>query len=105
MNWKFFLLTRGSIASARAFNFVTRAFNLPTCAFNLAARAFRLLTRGCDLVTRRFELVTHGFALVTPGIEHVPRRFEVVYILRDQGEKFFIYLFFLLRIKRIKEKK
>ena len=33
------LLTRGFIASIRAFNLVTRAFNLPTRAFNLATRA------------------------------------------------------------------
>ena len=53
-----YYLTRGSIVSPRAFNFLTRAFNLPTRAFNLAARAFSLLSRG-------FELVTHGFKLVT----------------------------------------
>ena len=43
-----YYLTRGFIASARAFNLLTRAFNLPTRAFNLATRAFSLLTRGFD---------------------------------------------------------
>ena len=38
-------LTRGFIASNRAFNLPTRALNLPTRAFNLATRAFSLLTR------------------------------------------------------------
>ena len=40
-----YYLTRGFIASARAFNLLTRAFNLPTRAFNLATRAFSVLTR------------------------------------------------------------
>ena len=38
-------LTRGFIASNRAFNLPTRAFNLATRAFSLATRAFSLLTR------------------------------------------------------------
>ena len=44
-----YYLTRGFIASIRAFNLLTRAFNLPTCAFNLETRAFSLLTRGFEL--------------------------------------------------------
>ena len=35
-----YYLTRGFIASTRAFNLLSRAFNPPTCAFNLATRAF-----------------------------------------------------------------
>ena len=45
-------LTRGYIASTRAFNLLTRAFSLPTRAFNLATPAFSILTRGFELVTR-----------------------------------------------------
>ena len=40
-----YYLTRGFIAT-------NRAFNLLTLAFNLATRAFSLLTRGFELVTR-----------------------------------------------------
>ena len=53
-----YYLTRGFLASARA-------FSLPTRDFNLATRAFSVLTRGFELVTRGFELVTRGFELVT----------------------------------------
>ena len=53
-----YYLTRGFVAS-------TRAFNLLICAFNLPTRAFGLLTRKFELVTRRFELVTRGFELET----------------------------------------
>ena len=53
-------LTRGFIASIRAFNLPTRAFNPPTRAFNLATRAFSLVIRGFELVTRGFELVTRN---------------------------------------------
>ena len=35
-----YYLSRGFIASTRAFNLLTRAFNLPTRAFNLPTRAF-----------------------------------------------------------------
>ena len=55
-----YCLTRGFIASARAFNLRTRAFSVPTRAFNLATRAFSLLTREFELVTRGFELVTRN---------------------------------------------
>ena len=41
-----YYLTRGLIASTRAFNLQTHAFNLPTRAFNLGTRVFSLLTRG-----------------------------------------------------------
>ena len=40
-----YYLTRGFIASARAFNLLTCAFNLPIRAFNLATRGFELVTR------------------------------------------------------------
>ena len=53
-----YYLTRGFIASIRA-------FNLPTRVFNLATRVSSLLTRGFEFVTRGFELVTRGFELVT----------------------------------------
>ena len=49
-----YYLTRGFIASARA-------FNLPTCAFNISTHAFSLLARGFELVTR--ALLFHYFRL------------------------------------------
>ena len=58
-------LTRGFIASNRAFNLPTRAFNLATCAFSLRNRRFELVTLGFELTTRRFELVTRIHELVT----------------------------------------
>ena len=71
-NSHFNYLTRGFIASVRAFNLLTCAFNLPICAFNLptctfylVTRAFTCLIRGFELVTREFKLVTCGFELVT----------------------------------------
>ena len=42
-------LTRGFIASARAFKLPTRAFNFVTRALNLATRAFSLQTREFEL--------------------------------------------------------
>ena len=59
-----YYLTRGFVASTRAFNLLICAFNLPTRAFSLS-----LLTRKFELVTRRFEFVTRGFELVTCGFE------------------------------------
>ena len=53
-----YYLTRGFIASNRAFNLLTRTFNLPTCAFTLPTRAFNLVTRDFSVLTRGFELVT-----------------------------------------------
>ena len=58
-------LTRGFIASNRAFNLLTRAFNLPTRAFSLPTRPFNLATRTFSVLTREFELVTRGSELVT----------------------------------------
>ena len=43
LNLYFYYLTRGFIASARAFNLPTGAFNLPTRAFSLSACAFNLV--------------------------------------------------------------
>ena len=60
-----YYLSRGFIASTRAFNLLTRAFNLPTRAFNLATRAFNLATHAFSFLTREFELVTRGYELVT----------------------------------------
>ena len=60
-----YYLTRGFIASARAFNLLTRVLNLPTRAFNLPTRAFNLATRAFSLLIREFELVTREFELVT----------------------------------------
>ena len=71
-------LTRGFIASSRAFNLLTRAFNLPTRVFNLATRAFSLPTRGFELVTHEFELLTRGFELITRGFELATRGFKLV---------------------------
>ena len=53
-----YYLSRGFIASIRAFNLLTCPFNLPTRAFNHETRAFSLLTFEFELVTRKFELVT-----------------------------------------------
>ena len=47
-----YYLTRGFIASSRAFNLPSRAFSVPNRAFNIATRAFSLVTRGFELVTR-----------------------------------------------------
>ena len=68
-----YYLTRGFIASARAFNLLTRAFNVPTRAFNVPTRAFNLATRAFSLLTLGFKLVTRGFELVTRGFELVTR--------------------------------
>ena len=73
-----YYLTRGFIATARAFNLLTRALNLLTHVFNLSTRAFNRATRGFDLVTHGFELVTRGFDLVTRGFELVTRGFELI---------------------------
>ena len=43
-NLYLYFLTRGFIASTRAFNLLSCAFNLPTRAFNLLTRAFILPT-------------------------------------------------------------
>ena len=48
-----YYLTRGFIASTRAFNLLTRTFNFAT-------RGFSLLTHAFELVTRGFETVTHN---------------------------------------------
>ena len=63
-----YYLSRGFIAS-------TRAFNLPTSTFNHATRVFSLLTCGFKLVTREVELLTCGFQLVTGGFELITRWF------------------------------
>ena len=60
-----YYLTRGFIASTRAFNLLTCDFILPTRAFSLPTRAFNLSTRAFSVLTREFELVTRGFELVT----------------------------------------
>ena len=73
-----YYLTRGFIASIRAFNLLTRAFNLPTCAFNLPTRAFNLATRAFNLATRAFSLLIRGLELVTRGFELVTRELELV---------------------------
>ena len=74
-----YYLTRGSIASTRAFDLLNRTFNLPT-------RAFSLLTRGFELITRRFELVICEFKLVTRGFELVTGGFEAVDLVTFIGE-------------------
>ena len=91
-------LTRGFIASSRAFNLLTRAFNLPTRVFNLATRAFNLATRAFSLLTRGFELVTHEFELLTRGFELITRGFE----LATRGFKLVtcVLLFHILNINK-----
>ena len=61
-----YYLSRGFIASTRAFNLPTRAFSLLTRAFNLATRAFILLTCEFELVNRGFELVTRNWCFAFP---------------------------------------
>ena len=56
-----YYMTRGCIAS-------NRAFNLLTGAFNLATRAFSLRTRGFEPVTRGFELVTRNLCFTFPPL-------------------------------------
>ena len=51
-----YYLTRGFIASTRAFNILTGVFSLPTRAFNLATPSFSDLAREFVHVTHRFEL-------------------------------------------------
>ena len=51
-----YYLTRGFIASTRAFNILTCVFSLPTRAFNLATPSFSDLAREFVHVTHRFEL-------------------------------------------------
>ena len=52
-----YYLSRGFIASTRAFNLLNRAFNLLTRAFSLPTHAFNLATRAFSVLTRGFELV------------------------------------------------
>ena len=59
-----YYVTRGLLASTRAFNLLTRAFNIPTRAFNLLTRGFEHVIRGFELATRRSELATRGFELL-----------------------------------------
>ena len=44
-NTYIYYLTRGFIASNRAFNLATRAFSVLTCVFELVTRGFELVTR------------------------------------------------------------
>ena len=60
-----YYLTRGFIASFRAFNILTSAFNPLTRAFSFPTRSFNVATRAFSVLTREFELVTRGFELVT----------------------------------------
>ena len=71
-------LTRGFIASTRAFNLLTHAFNLPTRAFSLPTLVFILATRGFSVLSHGFELVTRGFELLPCRFELVTRGFELV---------------------------
>ena len=115
-----YYLTRGFIASTRAFNLLNcafnlliRAFNLPTCAFSLLTREFELANRGFELVTSGYKLVTRGFELATRGFDLVTRGFELVTRLLvfhpKHNEQFFIsesfalnwYIFVALTIKRL----
>ena len=47
-----YYLTRGFIASTRAFNLATRVFTLLIRGFELATCVFELRSRGFELVTR-----------------------------------------------------
>ena len=60
-----YYLSRGFIASSRAFNLLTCSFHLTTRAFNLPTRTFNHATSAFSLPARGFELVTRGFELVT----------------------------------------
>ena len=63
-----YYLTRGFIASIRAFNFLTRVYNLTTRGF-LISQIVLLLTRGFELVTRNscftfppiFDIINYSF--------------------------------------------
>ena len=68
-----YYLTRGFIASIRAFHLLARAFNIATRAFSVLTREFELVTLEFKLVTRGFELAPRRFALVTRGFELVAR--------------------------------
>ena len=59
-----YYLSRGFIAS-------TRAFNLPNRAFSLLTWRLELVTRGFEIVTRGFEFVTRNSCFTFPKkIEH-----------------------------------
>ena len=65
---RMFHLTRGFIASTRAFNPAKschRAFSFLTGAVKLVTPRLDLVTCGFELVTRKFELVTCAVELVT----------------------------------------
>ena len=53
-----YYLSRGFIASSRAFNLLTCSFHLTTRAFNLPTRTFNHATSAFSLPARGFELVT-----------------------------------------------
>ena len=94
-----YYLTRGFIASNRAFNLATHAFSMPTRAFNLATRAFIILIRRFELVTRGFKLETRGFELVTHGFELVTRNSQLVFCFsahRYQGKETCLNSVFML---------
>ena len=55
-----YYLSRGLIASTRAFNLPTRTFNLTTHAFSLLIRRLELVTRGFELVTRNSCFTFHA---------------------------------------------
>ena len=60
-----YYLTRGFIASTRAFNLLTRVFSVPTRALNLATRAFSLLNRGFCLDLELFAKIKKTWFLHT----------------------------------------
>ena len=64
-----YYLTRGFIASIRAFNFLTRVYNLTTRGFLISQIVFlNLVTRVFGLLTRGFELVTRNSCFSFPSI-------------------------------------
>ena len=103
-------LTRGFIASNRAFNLPARAFSLPTCPFNLATRTFSVLTREFELVTRGSELVTrvllfhmfsgHSIFLITCMFFFSKGRKLGAFIIKFEPISYIVLVFSLLNLAK-----
>ena len=103
-------LTRGFIASNRAFNLPARAFSLPTRPFNLATRTFSVLTREFELVTRGSELVTrvllfdmfsgHSIFLITCMFFFSKGRKLGAFIIKFEPISYIVLVFSLLNLAK-----
>ena len=81
-----YYLTRGFIASVRAFNLLTRVLNLPTRTFNLETRVFSLLTSEFELVTRN-SCFTFRHRHRTPTINFTEKCTKFFFFEKDTKKK------------------